>query len=219
LLNVVNTFPGTWSEVSNNAIDNRLRSGGFEAGVQLGYNHELPNRFVAGIETDLQWSGIRGSRASELSEITLYKPPYPGYASSSLSVNQNWFGTTRLRLGYRPTDRLLAYATGGIAYSGFSAGLASSYYDSGYGDLGVVSGWGHSTRLGWAAGAGAEYALWRNVSFKAEYLYTQYSGLNVAYGGYDTDNAYYYETTRGTLSTGTIGIHLVRGGLNWKFGE
>ncbi len=220
LLNVVNTFPGTWSEISSNAIDNRLRSGGFEAGVQFGYNHELPNRFVVGVETDLQWSGIRGSSASELLETFFYKPPVSGSANSSLSVNQNWFGTTRLRLGYRPTERLLTYATGGLAYSGFSAGLSRSYYDPIDGPaVGAVSGWGNSTRLGWAAGAGFEYALWRNVSFKTEYLYTQYSGFNVAYGGYDTDNAYYYETTHGTLSTGTIGIHLVRGGFNWKFGE
>jgi outer membrane immunogenic protein len=219
-LNVVNLFPGTTSEVNSNNIDSRLRSGGFEAGVQLGYNRELPNRFVAGIETDLQWSGIRGSRASALSETFFYNPLYPGDSITSLSVNQNWFGTTRLRLGYRPTDRLLAYATGGIAYSGFSAGLSRSFFDSIDGPaLGSWAGWRGTTRLGWAAGAGVEYALWRNVSFKTEYLYTQYAGFSTAYQGADTDNNYYLETTHGTLSTGTIGIHLVRGGFNWKFGE
>ena len=135
-------------------------------------------------------------------------------------MNQTWFGTTRLRLGYRPTDRLLTYATGGIAYSSFSAGLSRSFFDSIDGPaVGSWAGWGSTTRLGWAAGAGAEYALWRNVSFKTEYLYTQYAGFSTAYQGADTDNAYYLETTHGTLSTGTIGIHLVRGGLNWKFGE
>ena len=144
-LNVVNLFPGTTSEINSNDIDRRLRSGGFEAGVQLGYNHELPNRFVAGIETDLQWSGIRGSRASALVvQHLIYNPPYPEVCkNTSLSVNQTWFGTTRLGLGYRPTDRLLAYATGGIASSSFSAGLSRSFFNSIDGPaVGIMGGLG-----------------------------------------------------------------------------
>lgn len=220
LADTVYFFPGSETEISAVNTNSRMRSGGFEAGAQAGYNRELTNGFVAGIETDLQWSGIRGSSASTVAGVWLYNPIQPFSSGNSLSVNQNWFGTTRLRLGYRPTERLLAYATGGLAYSGFSAGLSRAFYDPIDGPAyGTVSGWGNSTRLGWAAGAGFEYALWRNVSFKTEYLYTQYGGFNVAYGGYDTDNWDYYETTHGTLSTGTIGIHLVRGGLNWKFGE
>ena len=220
LTNTIFSFPGSQTELSTVNTNSSLRGGGFATGAQAGYNRELPNGFLAGIETDLQWSGIRGSSASDVAGVWLYNPVLPFSSGNALSVNQNWFGTTRLRVGYRPTERLLAYATGGLAYSGFSAGLSRSFYDPIDGPaVGIVSGWGNATRLGWAAGAGFEYALWRNVSFKTEYLYAQYGGFNVAYRGYDTDNAYYYETTQGTLSTGTIGIHLVRGGLNWKFGE
>ena len=218
-LNTVNLFPGTLIDIGSTDTDSRLRSGGFQAGIQFGYNRELPNRFVAGFETDFQWSGIRGASASLLSGNVFYTPAYPYNSNASLSVNQNWFGTARLRLGYRATDRLLAYATGGLAYSSFSAGLSSSFYDSMDGPaVGSKSGWGGTTRFGWAAGAGAEYALWNNVSFKTEYLYTQYDGFGVAHSGSNTDNFYYFETTQGTLSTGTIGIHLLRAGLNWKLG-
>lgn len=219
LTNTLFFFPGSATYLTTINTDSRMRSGGFSAGAQAGYNRELPNRFVAGIETDLQWSGIRGSNVSTMAGVYLYNPVDPFINSRWLSVNQNWFGTTRLRIGYRPTDALLVYATGGLAYAGFSAGLGRSGYDPDGASTEYVSGWGSSTRLGWAAGTGFEYALSRSVSFKTEYLYTQYGGFRVGYSGFDTDFFNYYETTQGTLSTGTIGIHLVRGGFNWKFGD
>lgn len=220
LLNTIFLFPGTDLDTGAVNTDSKLRSGGFHAGAQLGYNRELPNRLVVGVETDLQWSGIRASSTSAVAGVMLLNPVLPLSSYQSLSVNQNWFGTTRLRLGYRPTEQLLAFVTGGLAYSGFSAGTSRGYYDPIDGPaVETVSGWGGSTRLGWAAGAGVEYALAKGVSFKTEYLYTQYSGFGVKYTGYDTDNTDYFETINGTMSTGTIGIHLIRGGFNWKLGD
>ncbi|MGH9811072.1 MAG: outer membrane protein, partial [Terriglobia bacterium] len=72
---------------------------------------------------------------------------------------------------------------------------------------------------GWVAGAGVEYAIAENLSFKTEYLYSQYSGFNVAYQRNLAADGLFADSTQGTLSTGTLGIHLARAGLNWKLGN
>jgi outer membrane immunogenic protein len=197
-----------------------MRSGGFLAGGQFGYNRELPNKFVAGLETDLQWSGIRAAGASNI--VGTYTPPMvAGFSSnSSLAISQNWFGTTRLRLGYQPFDRVLAYGTGGVAYSNFSTGISGTSNDSFESNSTTTSGSGSSTRFGWTAGAGIEYAMTEHLSFKTEYLYSQYSGFSFPYQRLGSFfNASIIDTTRGTLSTGELGIHAVRAGLNWRLGD
>jgi opacity protein-like surface antigen len=179
-----------------------------------------------GAETDLQWSGIRASSRSNVSEIDFFPPgDSPAFTESSstsqINIRQNWFGTTRLRLGYQAFDRVLAYATGGIAYAGFSADTSGALSGATIFDTehGSTSGSGSSTRIGWTAGAGVEYAIAENLSFKSEYLYSQYSGFDFPYQRSLVLDTFVNDTTQGTLSTGTLGIHLVRAGLNWKLGE
>jgi outer membrane immunogenic protein len=70
----------------------------------------------------------------------------------------DWFGTARGRIGILPTDRVLLYATGGLAYGEVSASAP------------LIPNWG-STRAGWTLGAGAEAAIDHNWSIKPEYLY------------------------------------------------
>jgi outer membrane immunogenic protein len=227
-LRQIQPFGGGGASTENFISDDRgtLRSAGFLAGGQFGYNRRLPNKFVVGVETDLQWSGIRASNQSNVSGINIFPPDDgPAFAESSstsqISIRQNWFGTTRLRLGYRAFDRVLAYATGGIAYAGFSADTSAAsnavnFFDT---EHGSTSGSGSSTRIGWTVGAGVEYAIAENLSFKSEYLYSQYSGFDFPYQRSFVVDALVTDTTQGTLSTGTLGIHLVRAGLNWKLGD
>lgn len=65
------------------------------AGVQTGYNWRFGST-VFGVETDVQ-----------------YSPMKIGHYSSS--VEMDWAGTARGRLGFLPEERLLVYVTGGIA--------------------------------------------------------------------------------------------------------
>ena len=95
-------------------------------GGQLGYNWHVSPNWVWGIETDLSGSDIGVG-----------------------AFNVDWFGTTRLRLGYA-SNRALFYVTGGIAYGSTNA---------------------NSDPLGWTAGVGIEWAIARNWSAKVEYLY------------------------------------------------
>ena len=206
-------YGDTYAE--SNSLSHRMS--GFLVGGQFGYNYQLPNRVVLGVETDFQWSGIRGTDND--ANITQYCFGCGADISPSQSnITQNWFGSTRLRLGYAVSDRLLPYITGGLAYSDFAANHWGVGYSVGPGWQGVYSltgGGATSTQLGWTLGAGLEYALNNSLSVKTEYLYSQYSGVTAPYlnaGDYTPP------VNVGTFSTGTIGIHSLRAGLNYRLG-
>ncbi len=122
-------------------------SGGLLGGV-VGYNMAVGN-WIWGAETDIAWANLNGSALS----------PNPAYSE----VNKvNWFGTTRLRIGV-PTNNLLWYAAGGLAYGNVHRGDTGPYTP------GSVSQ--NSTKVGWTIGAGAEMALQSGWSLRGEYLY------------------------------------------------
>ncbi|PRH89653.1 porin family protein [Labrys okinawensis] len=153
---------------------------GILGGLQAGYNYQLDN-IVIGLEADIQGSQIKDSVTGSVAGI-------PGKGQSDVK----WYGTLRPRIGYA-FDRFLIYATGGLAYGNIDYKLN---YDG-------VSIKDSSTKLGWTAGAGVEYAFTDNLSGRLEYQY-------VDFGGYRVGNA--------NLSTkATPDFHAVRVGLNYKF--
>lgn len=79
-----------------------------------------------------------------------------------------WFGTARGRLGYAFSN-VLVYGTGGLAFGsvrGETFGLSETH-----------------SGIGWTVGLGAEMALNKNWSAKAEYLYTDLSDKNFTITG------------------------------------
>ena len=185
--------------------------GDFFGGGQVGYNYQFPNRYVIGVESDFQWSGaqFRG----DVNTTTIVGPAVVSNAGSA-QVGQNWFGTTRVRLGYAFSDRFLPYITGGLAYSE----LAGNLRDTAVLNLGLIAlaqGSNQTTSVGWTLGAGLEYALTDSVSFKTEYLYQNYSGLsmpfNVSVAGLGVG-----ALGMGTLTQRDHEVHSVRAGVNWK---
>ena len=88
-----------------------FKSSGVLGGLQLGYNWQLNRNWLVGIETDANWSGIKGSGSfTNIEPFALI--PFQNTSEEKIK----WFGTLRARLGYLPTDNLLAYVTGGLAY-------------------------------------------------------------------------------------------------------
>jgi outer membrane immunogenic protein len=134
-------------------------TGGFGGG-QIGYNWQAPgSNWVWGIETDFQGASIKDDAVATL--------PYIGAATVTAGASHKveWFGTLRGRVGLA-FDRVLLYATGGLAYgnSKYSVAFADS--------LGFVAAASDdSTRVGWVAGAGVEWAFAPNWSLKGEYQY------------------------------------------------
>lgn len=152
-------------------------SGGLVGGT-IGYNYQS-GPAVFGVEGDAAWSNIRGSTTT--------------LCALGCETRNTWLGTARARLGYS-WDRFLPYVTGGAAFGEVKANTPGFAGAS-------------STQVGWAAGAGVEYAITNNLSVKAEYLYVDLGSFNCGVncgGGLATDNV-------------KFDSHVVRGGLNWKF--
>lgn len=78
----------------------------------------------------------------------------------------NWFTTDQACVGYLPADRLLVYATGGLAFGSFRGELSSTPLFVGP----LFGSWSH-IGLGWTVGGGVEAAYDQNWFVKLEYLY------------------------------------------------
>ncbi len=194
--------------VSGNGNAN-ITSSGFLAGGQIGYNYQFPaSNFVAGVEADIDWTSIRGQLGASLnaSDAAGDSLSANGYAGSHLE----YLGTARVRLGYA-FGNLLPYITGGFAY-----GQTSSYYNLSYTtsgpNIGSNSGdYGNSAQhfqTGWTAGAGLEYQITPNLTFKTEYLYASLSPATL----YSISGTGFYFNLQERTT-----INEVRAGLNYRF--
>lgn len=161
---------------------------GVIGGGQIGYNYQV-NNIVFGIETDIQGS----------SQSTSYSYAGAGVTFAE-SQKLTWFGTTRGRVGVA-MDRWLPYLTGGIAYgtrdfSGTATGAATGSYSASH------------TSVGWALGAGIDYAFNQNWSGRLEYLYTSFEGPT---------NTYALTGGTAVVSYGRLQNNIVRGAVNYRF--
>jgi outer membrane immunogenic protein len=133
-----------------------LDSSGFFAGGQVGFNWQA-GQWVFGAEADIAWADIEGDLEIDIDDL--------GSAEAGSAVN--WFGTGRLRLGFLPTQRLLVYGTGGVAYGDVESYL--DVQDDNGNDVFNIST--SDTQIGWTIGGGFEYAVTNNITLKTEYLY------------------------------------------------
>ena len=155
-------------------------------GGTVGFNYPV-SAVLFGVEGDLDWSGLSGSVGNCAFNS--------GGAVASCQTKSNLLGTARARVGYA-LDRTLIYVTGGAAFAPVQAGLnPSSSFDT-------------STKFGWTAGAGVEFAFFGNWSAKAEYLY-----IDLASASCST------VANCGTATGSSVAFteNVVRGGLNYRF--
>lgn len=174
------------------------------AGGQIGCNWQS-DRWVFGIEGDLNWTGIR-----DTTSVAYPQTPVLGggaFAARNLTVSHelNWLSTVRGRLGYS-FDRLLVFATGGVAFGEVKSSFFQIFPPT-ITDRGSAS----KTRVGWTAGGGLEYALAGNWTAKVEYLYVDLGSFS--YNSPASDDPRYLWTT--TVDTRE---HIVRAGINYRFG-
>jgi outer membrane immunogenic protein len=159
-----------------------LTSSGFLGGGQVGFNYQfLGSNIVAGIEADADASTIRGQLGASA----------PGVALSE-GAHLDYLGTVRGRLGYA-VGNILPYVTGGFAY-----GETTTYNIVGLGNE-------NNQRIGWTAGAGLEYAITHNLSFKTEYLYVDLGTKSLV------------TPVPGIFASERTTFNIVRAGLDWKF--
>jgi outer membrane immunogenic protein len=180
---------------------------GFIGGGQIGYNYQI-NRFVLGLEADLQF--VDNKKSSGFIGAPVLGTQLNTTAQSEL----RYFGTLRARLGYTPIDRLMIYATGGLAYGEVkSAGSVTGVQNAALSWNGTKS----DVKYGYTVGAGAEYALTNNWSLKTEYLYYDLGNSNVAALGNAAVRGIAPLNGVDYLSRVETKGHIVRAGVNYKF--
>jgi outer membrane immunogenic protein len=148
-----------WTSVPDGTSGIYNLSGGLVGGT-LGYNLQTGEPFVFGVETDLAWSGVRGTVP-------------PASCVPSCEMRSNWLATARLRFGFA-FDTVMPYVTAGAAISRLSAITAGAPFGTDY-----------ANNLGWTLGLGVEFVIRGPWTAKAEYLYADFNGFscNVACGG------------------------------------
>lgn len=162
--------------------------GGFVGGT-LGWNWQAPgSAFVGGVEVDMSWADISGSASDTVAGLT-----------ATLSSDLDWFGTARLRGGFT-TGPALFYVTGGVAWAHNEISIAIA----GLGVAGTATS--DATHVGWTVGGGVEWVVSGPWTAKVEYLYVDL----------DSEN-YFTSLVPGGLSADGK-MHLIRGGLNYRFG-
>jgi outer membrane immunogenic protein len=144
--------------VNNTSLTLTNRLSGVIGGAQIGYNWQIGS-LVAGLEADIQGSGIKGSAQAALVNL---RDDSPNAITASTNSELSWFGTVRGRLGVTVTPDLLLYGTGGLAYGRVTDSANVQVDDPPFFDSWPASI--SSTKTGWAAGAGAEWMFARNWS-------------------------------------------------------
>ncbi|TXJ14047.1 MAG: cell envelope biogenesis protein OmpA [Afipia sp.] len=120
---------------------------GLIGGFQAGYNVQLQNNWLLGVEADISFT-------SPLDRPKLVPAPF--------NTTFDYFSTVRGRVGYA-VGTWLPYVTGGLAWGRTRVDLNDP--------AGDVIGNKSRVHLGWVAGTGLEVALGGNWSGKVEYNY------------------------------------------------
>jgi len=142
-----------------------LKPDGFLGGLYAGYNFDLGNSVVLGVDGDITYNNLKDSYSEDLGDL----------ASASIESKLRWSGAVRARAGYA-VDRFLPYIAGGVAFGSVKNTLSASDGD----EFASVSQ--TKTHTGWTLGAGVDYAATDNVIVRLEYRYTDYGHKDYNFG-------------------------------------
>jgi outer membrane immunogenic protein len=180
---------------------------GAVAGGQVGYNWQFAPNWLIGIEGDIAWSGMEGSAVSASTV-----PAFIGLRSTTTTAEIDWVATLTARIGFAANNWLI-YAKGGAAWADFTTNTRT--VNPALGGLLIATTASSETRTGWTAGGGVEWGFAPNWSLKAEYNYLDF--------GSDTVNQTVTFDFFGTVPNPLVRnvdthIHIVKGGVNFRFG-
>ena len=124
---------------------------GVIGGAEAGYGWQAGKLYL-GVEADVSAGGIKGSYTDSVNKF-------------GVDSTLQWLSTARVRVGV-PINRVLLFASGGVAVGGVRGDLHDFYAGPG-----TIDSSSFGTSVGWTVGAGAAVALSQHWTFKAEYLY------------------------------------------------
>ncbi len=175
---------------------------GFVGGGQVGCNYQT-GTLVLGLEGDFDY--FRSNPNFSNNTNTLSAAAGSAAFTATQSVTTDYLATVRPRVGIA-ADRNFAYLTGGAAFT--DASYSQTYADAN-GGAGAISA--SKALVGWAAGAGWEYAWADHWTFRAEYLYASFPTISAV------------GTITGPGGTNTLHgstdlvVQVLRAGVNFKF--
>jgi outer membrane immunogenic protein len=235
---------GQWGASSNQGVFNfesttaNPRLDGWLGGFQAGYNWQLSNPWVVGLEADIQGTGEKHSQGWADPSIAApgapgaagcppgevgtppgcftppaaFIPQRPGAGPALLNSSWNfpWFGTVRGRVGFTPdaARQWLFYATGGLAFGEADYGFSWSNPGGAVGRQSYSLS-SNQTLWGWVVGGGIEAALSSRWSAKLEYLYLDLGTQSI--NTVDIDGAPFSVNN-------TVRDQILRAGVNYHFG-
>ena len=201
-----NIFYGAFDPITGLAFNSSIFSSpsGVIGGAHVGFNYQIDKPgggFVLGLEGSVDGISLSNTVAAGF--------PAFGGSSVSASTNADIQGSIRGRFGIT-WGRLLAYATGGVAFGGFNARFTTSGNNGG--NPFNASDSFSNTRVGWTAGGGIDYAVTNNWSVFAEYRYTSFGTVG------NTQLAAAALAAGGSLNvTRTLNQSQVQVGFSYKF--
>lgn len=154
------------------SFNRSLMPEGAFGGGQFGYNYQAGS-VVFGFEADVSWTSQTDAfdfsgRRFLLSEDYVYQ--------ETLRAKLEYMGTVRGRFGYA-FGQFLPFITGGFAWGHVTADFNSRFTQL-FGPTQTIAFSQSNTLTGWTVGGGVEYALARQWSAKAEYLYVDLGQAN-----------------------------------------
>ena len=186
-------------------------------------------QWVFGVEGDIDGGHISGSNTT-----SAFSGPHqfgigPGIftgtdspATANEQVSLRWLSTIRARAGIAVQDRVLLYATGGLAVGGVnSQGSVITGTSVGLAGGEVWNGSNSTVKAGYVVGGGVEWAFYDRWTAKVEYLWYDLGNvshpLNCSFNSGFACGAFGVYPTLGSTSSSVFGS-IVRVGLNYKFG-
>lgn len=172
-------------------LQNRFKPEGYFGGIHGGANYQFTNNMVVGVEGDVDYGDLRSGFVDPPAA-----PANPG-GRGRFQVQLN--GTMRARVGYA-FGNVMLYGTGGLAMAQYR----SQYFD-----------WPGATQIfrrnlvGYTVGAGAEYAISKNITVRGEYRFTEYAKIK--------NHITSIPTFIGFSGTQQPNFHTMRAGVTYKF--
>ena len=160
----INAWTGPDADIPGDVGGNltiKPKSNGFLGGVYGGYNFDMGQNVVLGVEADAIYARMTGNQnfTNMDGEQTKY------------SQSLDWAGSVRARAGYA-VDCFLPFVTGGVAFGRIKQTINTTSLDPNpVGDDQFTS---KSWKTGYTVGAGVDYATTDNVILRLEYRFTDF---------------------------------------------
>jgi opacity protein-like surface antigen len=178
---------------------------GFLAGGQAGCKLQLAPKWVIGFEGE--FSGAEMIGFQQLVPSAIVNAVEVGLPTT-LRTKTDWVASATGNLGYA-FDRLLLYGKVGAAWARDKYSMTVD--SGGLPGINPADFEAQETRTGWTAGAGIEYAFWKNLSARLEYDFYNFG----------TKNVHFVDQLSATASSGDVDIkqhiHAVKLALNYYF--